>query len=155
MKSQVRVQEEKKWKKWRMKITIKPCHYLMMALKFTHLQHVLSFEMLFCWLEFNLPSSANVAFYMHFSIFLLSEHRIGNIFMIASTSITRLILNERFVFSGFAFNLKSDVDFNAVHLAKAQPWIIILWFCFLSSSFPFRFIQENYLKCCRRKKNAT
>lgn len=27
-------------KKQRMKITIKPCHYLMMALKFTHLQHV-------------------------------------------------------------------------------------------------------------------
>lgn len=122
-----------------MKITIKPCHYLMMALKFNHLQHVRCSFVDWKPKEPSLPSRPVLA--SSKCCVLCIQHlllRIGNIFVIASTSITRLILNEKFFSSrGFAFNLKSDVDFNAVHFAHESL------FCGIFCRFPFASFKKK------------
>lgn len=56
--------------------------------------------------------------------------------------------------SGFAFNLKSDVDFDAVHLAVPWPWVIILWFFLLIFVFSLS-LHSRKRKNLRKKRTAT
>jgi hypothetical protein len=82
-----------------MGITIKPCHYLMMALKFTHLQHVLSRDAL---LLIGIQSFSPLQCCVSCAFRILSAF--GNIFVIASS-----IHHEiDFVFSAFAFCLRRE-----------------------------------------------